>query len=140
MDNEFLNKDELGHVEQKPQSGTPKTAGSKKPKKQNAFVQILNGEFLSKEFVVDNLNFIFFVLLLMLLIVTKGYYGKQLTQDVDTAQKELNAITTDYVEAKARLEESTRRYRLVQKLESKGLHETMNALKVIRLKKEEGGE
>jgi len=140
MDNKLLDKDELGHVEQQPQKETVTASASKKPKKQNAFVQILNGEFLSKEFVVDNLNFIFFVLLLMLLIVTKGYYGKQLTEDVDTAQKDLNAITTDYVEAKARLEESTRRYRLVQKLESKGLHETMNALKVIRIKKEEEGE
>jgi hypothetical protein len=43
-------------------------------------------------------------------------------------------MIADYVEAKARLEEETRRYRLVEKLEPKGLKETTNETKVIRLK------
>ncbi len=51
---------------------------------------------------------------LLLLIVGKGYYGKQLSKDVDTAQKQLDEMTADYVEIKARMEESTRRYKLVE--------------------------
>jgi adenylate kinase family enzyme len=67
-------------------------------------------------------------------LVGKGYYGKELSQDINRTQKDLDEMTADYVEAKARLEEETRRYRLVEKLEPKGLKETTNETKVIRLK------
>lgn len=110
----------------------------KSPEKQarpNAFVQILNGEFLTKEFVLNNLNFIFFIIFLLLLLVGKGYYGKQLSKDADKAQTELNELTANYIEAKAKLEEETRRYKLIKKLGKKGLNETVNPTKVIRIKK-----
>ena len=108
----------------------------KKSKGPGAFVQILNGDFLTKEFMLGNLNFIFFIMLLLLLIVGKGYYGKQLTNDVKGTQKELDEATSDYFEAKAQLEENTRRTELVKELEETGLKETVNPTKVIRLKKE----
>ena len=44
---------------------------TRKPKSNqpNAFVQILNGDFLTKEFMLNNLNFIFFVIFLLILIL-----------------------------------------------------------------------
>jgi len=135
MDNEFV----------KPQPVAPKKtqAKPKKPRKvsngktSRAFNQILNGDFLTKEFVINNLNYIFFVIFLLLLVVAKGYYGKQLTKDVDATQREVDEITAEYVEAKAKLEEVTRRQVLVEELGPKGLKETVNPTKVIRLKNEE---
>jgi cell division protein FtsL len=137
--NEYIEKQEsvdIPKVEKNQAKPKPKKEG-KKAGRPNAFAQILNGDFLSKEFVINNLGFIFFVLFLLLLIVGKGYYGKQLTRDVDTAQKDLNEMTSEYVELKAHLEEVTRRYRLVEKLEPKGLKETVNPTRVIRLKKKD---
>ena len=64
----------------------------------------------------------------------KGYYGKQLSKDVDTTQKEVDELTADFVEAKARFEEETRRYKLVERLEKRGLKESQNETKVIRIK------
>ena len=77
-------------------------AAAKKPRsnRPNAFVQILNGDFLTKEFVLNNLNYIFFVIFLLILIVAKGYYGKQLASDVVKTQRELDEITADYFAAK----------------------------------------
>jgi hypothetical protein len=66
--------------------------------------------------------------------VGKGYYGKQLSKDVDTTQKEVDELTADFVEAKARFEEETRRYKLVERLEKRGLKESQNETKVIRIK------
>lgn len=106
----------------------------KKSARSTAFTQILNGDFLTREFVLNNLGFIFFVILLLLLTVAKGYYGKELSKDIEKTQKQLDEATADYVETKARLEEETRRYRLVEKLGPKGLKETVNETKVIRLK------
>jgi ABC-type transport system involved in cytochrome bd biosynthesis fused ATPase/permease subunit len=104
-------------------------------KKSNAFMQILNGEFLTKEFFLSNLGYIFFIMGLLLVIVSKGYYGKQLIDETNKTQRELDQKAAEYIEAKSRLEFETRRYKLVEKLKSRDLQESQNTKKVIRLKK-----
>ena len=103
--------------------------------KTSAFTQILNGDFLTREFVLNNLNFIFFIIFLLLLVVGKGYYGKQLSDDINATQQEVDQNAAEYIESKAKLETVTRRYKLVEKLEKRKLTETQNATKVIRVKK-----
>ena len=142
MENEFLDRamqdaKETASEKKKNTKKTSKKPAKKKSKGPSTFVQILNGDFLTKEFMLKNLNFIFFIMLLLLLIVGKGYYGKNLSADVLKTQKELDEATSDYFEAKAELEEKTRRTQLVLKLESTGLKETVNPTKVIRMKKED---
>jgi len=138
IENEYIDKETADETQKKVEAKEKKVKAKVKPKssKPNAFTQILNGDFLTREFVLNNLNFIFFIILLLLLIVAKGYYGKQLSKDVDSAQKELDQMNAEYVEAKAKLEEVTRRYRLVEELGPRGLKETVNPTKVIRLKRE----
>lgn len=114
-----------------------KESTSSKPRKQNLIIQVLNGDILTRDFVLNNLSFIFFILLLLLLMVAKGYYGKQLQKDINDLQADVDVKTAEYIENKAKLEESTSRYRLVQKLEKRGLKETVNPAKVIRLKRGE---
>ena len=150
MDNEFLDKAQLDKLKaaeeeaakkkaEKAEKKNAKRAKKKKPEvkgkssKPNAFVQILNGDFLTKEFILNNLNFIFFLIFLLILLVAKGYYGKQLSSDVIKTQRELDEMTSDYFEAKAQLEEKTRRMELVNRLEKEGLRETVNPTKVIRI-------
>ena len=53
------------------------------------------------------------------------------------AQDELNELSADYLEVKAKLEEETRRQILIEKLGDEGLIETVNPTKVIRIKKED---
>ena len=147
MDNEFLDRAQLDEqdrikAEQKAAKKEKKKkekakVAAIKAKKPNAFVQILNGDFLTKEFVLGNLNFIFFLMLLLILVIGKGYYGKQLDSNVAKKQLELDETTGEYFEAKARLEETTQRSILIEKLENTGLKETVNPTKVIRIEKEE---
>lgn len=143
MENELRDKEEnpMDAVKEKgaskKKSATPKDASKKsaKPARQNILVQILNGEILTRDFVLNNLTFIFFIMLLLLLMVSKGYYGKQLQKDINTLQTEVDAQTAEYIENKAKLEELTTRYRLKRVLEKKGLKESDNPVKVIRVKK-----
>lgn len=140
MENEFIDRAQLEEkeaAEAKKKSDRAKRVRKAKEKKPSAFVQILNGDFFTKEFMVNNLGFIFFVMFLLLLAVGKGYYGKQLSKDVAKEQEVLDELTSDYFEAKARLEEETKRSKLVEELESKGLKETVNPTKVIRIEKED---
>ena len=133
MINELIDKDSLAEEEKKAAKSKEKKKSSKNAS--NSFVQILNGDFLNKEFVLNNLSFIFYILFLLLLLVGKGYYGKQLAKDTDKAQDELNELSADYLEVKAKLEEETRREKLIEKLGDRGLIETINPTKVIRIKK-----
>lgn len=103
-------------------------------RKVNAFTQILNGEFLTKSFVLDNLNFIFFIMFLLLLLVSKGYYGKQINKDIDTAQRNLDQHAAEFIEARAELELETRRFKIAEQLADRELKETKNATKIIRIK------
>lgn len=128
-------------------SDTPSKAKTKKTKKKSRFaaaskkqsqslVQIMNGDFLTKDFVMNNLNYIFFIIFLMILMVSKGYYVHQLANDITKEEKAVGDITADYVETKAKLEELTRRTQMIEKLKPLGLRETINPTKVIRIKKD----
>jgi hypothetical protein len=137
--NEFRAKEPVGKDGLKSVSDNSGNRGRSKkspkpPKRPNILVQVLNGDILTRDFVLNNLTFIFFILFLLLLVVGKGYYGKQLTKDIDTLQTEVNATTAEYIENKAKLEESTTRYRLVEMLERRGLKESLKPAKVIRIK------
>lgn len=134
MENEIKSKEP---VDQGSKKSTKKKSSKKLNSSSNPLMQILNGEFLSKEFVVKNLGFIFYIILLLIFLVGKGYYDKKLTKKVDTLQKELDEITGDYVAKKAELEEVTKRITLVKELAPRGLKETVNPTKVIRVQSEE---
>ena len=122
----------MGKVD-KSSNGTDKSV--KSGKDANALTQILNGEFLTKSFVLNNLPYIFFILLLLIVFVAKGYYVKQLNDEIKINETELNQNAAEYIEAKTKLEEETKRYKLVENLQERELKESLNATKVIRIKK-----
>ena len=119
--------------------GEKNTVGAEKSdgkgKKVNALTQILNGEFLTKSFVLNNLPYIFFIILLLMVFVAKGYYVKQLNDDIKMNQTELNQNAADFIDQKTKLEDETKRYKLLEKLKERELKESLNATKVIRVKK-----
>ena len=106
------------------------SAKSSKQKKGSAFAQILNGEFLTKDFVLNNLTYILFIFFLLFVLVAKGYYGKSVLKEMQEARRELDQNTSEYIEIKTKLEERTRRYKMVEKLKKKSLIESENAIKV----------
>lgn len=110
------------------------TESAKKPKakKQSALMIILNGDFLTKDFVLNNMAYILFLFLLLFILVAKGYYGKSLVKKVQETRTELDQNTADYIETKTLFEERTRRYKMVERLKQKNLVESENAIQVIK--------
>ena len=109
-------------------------SGQKAKKKANALTQILNGEFLTKSFVLNNLPFIFFALFLLILFVSKGYYVKQINDDIKNTELEVNQNAAEFLEVKSSFEFKTRRQNIIEKLKERDLKESLNATKVIRIK------
>ena len=133
--NEYVDKSKLDNQTKKSKSKRPKRKSNATKQTSQTLVQIMNGDFLNKEFVVRNLSYIFFVMFLLILMVSKGYYVNQLATDIRKTEEEVGQLTADYVEAKARLEEDTRRTELIEKLSPSGLRETVKPTNVIRKKK-----
>jgi hypothetical protein len=136
--NKFISKDEQKQ-QAKPKKSRRKWLKFPRPKVKSktsqTVTQIMNGEFLTREFMLNNLPYIFFIMFLLILMVSKGYYVNQLATDISKSEEALGQLTADYIEAKAKLEEETKRTNLIQKLESTGLRETVNPTKVIRTNK-----
>ena len=110
----------------------PSSSKSTKSKKGSAFSQILNGEFLSKDFVLNNLTYILFIFFLLFILVAKGYYGKSVLKEIQETRREVDQNTAEYIEIKTMLEERTRRYKMVDRLKKRQLLESENAIKVIK--------
>ena len=102
--------------------------------KDNFFLQILNGEFMKKEFYINNLLFFFFLFGLIFLTVAKQYFVNDLVKTTEKKQKSVDQMTSDFVSLKTRLEEETERISLTEKLEANGLKESVKPTKVIRIK------
>jgi hypothetical protein len=134
MENEYIDKETLAAQKEKEEKKQRPQKPSKPKGKPNVLLQILNGEILTKDLVLNNLGYVFFCVLLLILLVAKGYYGKQLIKDIDTSLKKLDASTAEYVESKASLEGKTKRFELLKKLEPRGIKETTKPAKVIRIK------
>ncbi|MEY4127557.1 MAG: FtsL-like putative cell division protein [Flavobacteriales bacterium] len=115
--------------DEKPASESSKSGKSKKA---TAFSQILNGEFLTKDFVINNLSYILFLFFLLFVLVAKGYYGKSVLKEIQETRTEVDQNTAEYIEIKTMLEERTRRYKMVERLKKKELVESENAIKVIK--------
>ena len=111
---------------------TSESSKSGKSKKATAFSQILNGEFLTKDFVINNLSYILFLFFLLFVLVAKGYYGKSVLKEIQETRTEVDQNTAEYIEIKTLLEERTRRYKMVERLKKKELVESENAIKVIK--------
>ena len=114
-----------------------KSSRKERVKKPNPVAQILNGEFLTRSFVLNNLPYIFFSLFLLILFVAKGYYVKQIKDEIRATQIEIDQNSADFLEVKTAFERETRRQKLIEKLSDRALQESLNATKVIRLESEE---
>ena len=115
----------------------PESSRKAKVKKPNPVAQILNGEFLTKSFVLNNLPYMFFSLFLLILFVAKGYYVKQIKDEIRGTQIQIDQNSADFLEVKTAFEIETRRQKLVEKLNNRGLKESLNATKVIRIESDE---
>lgn len=135
--NEYI---ESSGKKEKPKKARKKWLNLKRPKgaasKGENISDWITGDALESEFVKKHLAYIFFIICLLVLVVSKGYYVKQLANDIGKTEEELSQITADYIEYKARLEEETKRINLISKLRPLGLKETVNPTKVIRIEKE----
>lgn len=131
MGNEFINKDELEALNEAAKEKKTKRKSSRKKKRSanerisesRALNQLMNGDFLTKKYVLDNFPFLAFVGFLIVLLIAKGYYMQELNNNIERTKIELGEINAQKVTFGSELYWKKRRPNMVQKLEPLGLKE-----------------
>ncbi len=142
--NEFVDREELvarealESLQDKPEQSDKQTDLQSR----RAFVQIMNGEFLSKDNFVKNLPFVFFVGFLLVLLISWGYYAETITRKEVMLERELGELNSEYFTLGSEYNTLRGRRNVALRLVGTGVEESLNSPKKIRVKKyifERGG-
>ncbi len=106
-----------------------------KPKKKStiAFKKILNGEFLSRAEIIDNLPFISFIAFLMVLLISWGYYTESIGKKEAKLEKELGELNSEYFTLGSEYNRLSRQTQVAERLKETGLKESVNPPKKIKI-------
>lgn len=131
MGNTYSDKESVQAQAQTKQSKKKKDVS--KGKALSFIRQLINGDVLTRTFIVNNLPFLFFLSGLLVLLISKGYYSRQLSNQIEKNQKEIGEINSKLVSGKVRFNDLTDRVNMTDKLEEKQLSESESGIRVIRV-------
>lgn len=132
MGNEFVDKDQLDALNEVAANEKPRKKRVSRKKKKSAddrisesrtLNQLMNGDFLTKKYVLDHFPFLAFVGFLIVLLIAKGYYVQSLNNNIEKTKVELGEINAQKVTYGSELYWKKRRKNMVDKLEPLGLKE-----------------
>ena len=134
--NEFVNKEEVQAREAKKEKQEKKKAVKRKSAgNARIFVQVMNGEFLSRDNFVKNLPFTFFLGFLLVVVIGWGYYAETITKKEVTLEKELGELNSEYFTLGSEYNTKRGRRPVAVKLAGTGVEESLISPKKIRVKK-----
>ncbi len=120
----------IDHIDEKVVDKKPTKKGNKT---MSAFKKILNGEFLSKKEIIDNLPFFSFVSLLMVLLISWGYYTESIGKTEAKLEKELSELNSEYFTLGSEYNRLSRQTQVAERLKETGLKESTNPPKKIEV-------
>ncbi len=107
-----------------------------RPKKKSAiaFKKILNGEFLSRTEIIDNLPFISYIAFLMVLLISWGYYTESVGKEEAKLEKDLGELNSEYFTLGSEYNRLSRQTQVAERLKETGLKESVNPPNKIKVK------
>lgn len=134
--NEFKNKAEIEAEEAlKAVADNVEQEKKKNPQTKRAIIQIMNGEFLSKDNFVQNLPFVFFLGFLLVVLIGWGYYAETVTKKEVMLEKELGELNSEYFTLGSEFNTKRGRRQIAQRLIETGVVEGITSPRKIRVKK-----
>lgn len=110
--------------------------GSKKKKKQKRSIsKIVNGEFLSRDEVVNNIPFFSFLGLLLVVLIAWGYYTETVGRREVKLELELGEMNSEYFSLGVEYNKLSRQSQVVDRLNESDLKESTSPPKKIKVKK-----
>ncbi|MBD3638370.1 MAG: hypothetical protein HUJ25_13545 [Crocinitomicaceae bacterium] len=98
-------------------------------------VQIMNGEFLSRDWFVRNLPFTFYIGFLLVVLIGWGYYGETTSKKEVLLQEELSELNSEYFTLSSEYISKRGRIHIKEKLNGTGLQESTVSPRKIRVRR-----
>ncbi|MCH2233654.1 MAG: hypothetical protein MK078_05315 [Crocinitomicaceae bacterium] len=133
--NEFIEKEELAEIEELETKKKKKEKVKKKRQGNRILVQLMNGEFLSKDNFIGNLPFLFYIGFLMVVLIGWGYYGETVTKQEVQLKKELGELNSEYFTLGSEYNTRRGRRQTADRLVGTGVHESTISPRKIRIPK-----
>ena len=103
-----------------------------------SFRDVLNGNVLTRDYVIDNLPYFFFLTFLMLAYIAFGYSTEKNVRRIDKLESSLVELNSEYISLKTELNSVSRQSQIADSVVSLGLYEMKDeAPIVVAVKKED---
>jgi Tfp pilus assembly protein PilO len=112
-----MNKFRENKEEKKP--GKAKPAGEP-----NLFIQVLNGNILTKSIVISTVPFMLYLAFLGVLYIGYGYYAEKTVRELDRVDRQLKEIKSEYTTTSTKLEVLRQQSKVATEIEKMGLVES----------------
>lgn len=87
-------------------------------------VRFLNGTFLTRQGVLSNLPYFFFLAFLLTCYIAYGYYTERTVKELYRVRKEMKELRSEYITTKSELMFKSKRSEVVEATERLGLKES----------------
>ena len=87
--------------------------------------EVLGGDYLSKNTVVDNVPFLFYLAILVMLYISNTYSSERMYKQIERTKTELKELRYEYITARSALMFSSRLSELNKRAQAIGLKETV---------------
>lgn len=105
-------------------SGKAKAAPEGKARMPRAFINVLNGSFLTRENVLGNMPFILFCAGLMITYIAYGYHTERIVRNLSTTDADLKELRSEYITVRAQLEKTEQQSQVASGIGELGLRES----------------
>lgn len=107
----------------------------KKKKQKRSISKIVNGEFLSRDEVVNNIPFFSFIGLLLVVLIAWGYYTETIGRKELKLEQELGEMNSEFFSLGVEYNKLSRQTQVVERLKESDLKESTAPPKKIKVKK-----
>lgn len=104
--------------------------------KENTFMRILGGSFLTREDLSKIFPFLVYLTVLLMLIITNAYIAESTSRSIKKNTLLLRDLRVEYIYAKSAYTKESTQTVLINKLANDGLKESLET-RVVKQKKEE---
>jgi hypothetical protein len=107
----------------------------KKPAVSNLILQVLGGDFLTREWARRQLNYLFFLAMLGMLYIANSYFAESTSRNIDEVARELKELQYEYVSTKSELMQAGKQSELARKLQQTGIVESIEPVRKLIVNK-----
>jgi hypothetical protein len=108
----------------------------KKPAVSNLILQVLGGDFLTREWARRQLNYLFFLAMLGMLYIANSYFAESTSRNIDEVARELKELQYEYVSTKSELMQAGKQSELARKLQQTGIVESIEPVRKLIVNKQ----